>query len=29
VFIMTAERTVLDYLLQPLFASLGRAFRES
>ncbi|MEM7021816.1 MAG: HlyD family type I secretion periplasmic adaptor subunit [Pseudomonadota bacterium] len=29
VFIMTTERTVLDYLLQPLFASLGRAFRES
>jgi HlyD family secretion protein/epimerase transport system membrane fusion protein len=29
VFIMTGERTMLDYLLQPLFASLGRAFRES
>jgi len=29
VFVMTGERTVLDYLLQPLAASLSRAFRES
>ena len=29
VFIMTAERTVLDYLLDPLFRSLDRAGRES
>ena len=29
VFIMTAERTVLDYLLDPLFRSIDRAGRES
>jgi HlyD family secretion protein len=29
VYIMTGERTMLDYLLQPLFDSLRRAFRES
>jgi hypothetical protein len=26
---MTGRRTVLDYLLRPLYDSLGRAFRES
>jgi HlyD family secretion protein/epimerase transport system membrane fusion protein len=29
VYITTAERTMLDYLLQPVFDSLRRAFRES
>jgi len=29
VYIMTGRRTVLDYLLRPLYDSLGRAFRES
>ena len=29
VYIMTGARTVLDYLLRPLFDSLRRAFRES
>jgi HlyD family type I secretion membrane fusion protein len=29
VYIMTGERSMLDYLLQPLFDSLRRAFRES
>lgn len=29
VFIMTAERTILDYLLDPLFRSIDRAGRES
>ncbi|NWG47358.1 MAG: HlyD family type I secretion periplasmic adaptor subunit [Alphaproteobacteria bacterium] len=29
VIIVTVERTALDYLLGPFFASLGRAFRES
>lgn len=29
VFIMTAERTILDYLLDPLLRSIGRAGRES
>jgi HlyD family secretion protein len=29
VYITIAERTVLDYLLQPVFDSLRRAFRES
>jgi len=26
---MTGERTVLDYLLRPLYDSIRRAFRES
>jgi HlyD family secretion protein len=29
VYITIAERTMLDYLLQPVFDSLRRAFRES
>jgi HlyD family type I secretion membrane fusion protein len=29
VYIMIGERTMLDYLLQPVFDSLRRAFRES
>jgi HlyD family secretion protein len=29
VYIMTGERTVLDYLLRPLYDSLRRAFREN
>ncbi len=29
VYIMTGERTMLDYLLQPVFDSLRRAFRKS
>ena len=29
VYITIAERTMLDYLLQPVFDSLRRAFREA
>jgi hypothetical protein len=29
VYVVTGERTVLDYLLSPFYDSLRRAFRET